>query len=435
MSAPKRVATRLGHPQDFVSGFTPRVERPDILSGGTLACRAREAPTRHCRRTSLEPRKEVARRHDPFRTSRCIVLRTVHQRADLVAPHQFHRDGQRFRESTGTDNRRLAERFLREKLAEVSLGTYIPRASQTTVGELVEAKLNLDKANSRRDAAHTERRWKLHLQPAFGRLKTVALSTPLLSRYVESRRAEEASPATVNRELALIRAAFNLAKRSNLVRVVPWFPMLREENVRKGFLKDSEYSRLAEECSKAGLWLRSLFEVACSYGWRRGELLTMKVRQVDVTARTIRLFDSKNRAGRMVVMTDIVHALLSACVAGKNEDDFVFTWPDGRPVKDFRVTWAKATEAAGCPGLLLHDLRRTACRNMRRQGIPESLAMKVSGHKTASMFRRYDITDEQDLADVAKRLDERNRAVQNQFDHSSAIVPAERGYDSSKRVS
>jgi integrase len=258
--------------------------------------------------------------------------------------------------------------------------------------------------------------------------------TITLSKYVEKRRAEGSSPATVNRELALLRAAFNLARKSNLVRTVPWFPMLAENNARKGFLRDDQYAKLAEECCRVGLWLRSLFEVAYTYGWRRGELISLKCRQVDLSARTIHLFDSKNHCGRVVVMTENVYALLSACVAGKDEDGFVFTWPDGRPVKDFRGTWEKVTDAAGCSGLLLHDLRRTACRNARRIGVSESAAMLMSGHKTASVFKRYDITDETDLADAAKLLDAKARMAENQFGHSLAIVKAVHGQNVSKPV-
>ena len=348
---------------------------------------------------------------------------------------QFHVNGHRFRESTSTNSKRKAENYLRDKIAEASLGTYSPQASRVTVTEIVEAKLSLDRVNALRDYAHVGRRWKLHLQPALGHLKAASLSTPILSKYVEQRRAEGASPATVNHELALLRAAFNLARKSNLVRTVPWFPMRAENNARKGFLRDDQYAKLAEECGRAGLRLRSLFEVAYTYGWRRGELVGLKCRQVDLAARTIRLFDSKNHCGRVVVMTENVYALLSVCVAGKGEDDFVFTWPDDRPVKDFRATWTKVTEAAGCPVLLLHDLRRTGVRNLRRLGVAESVAMRISGHKTAAVFRRYDITDEVDLAEAAKLLDAKARMAENQFGHGLAIVEAAHGQDVSKPVS
>jgi integrase len=195
--------------------------------------------------------------------------------------------------------------------------------------------------------------------------------------------------------------------------------MLKENNVRQGFLRDDQYSKLAESCAAEGLWLRSMFEVMHSYGWRKGELLKMRVGHLDFVARTIRLYDTKNVSGRIVVMTQKVFELLSSCCAGKNQDDLVFTRPDGKPVVDFRKAWKSATDAAECPGLLIHDLRRTGVRNLRRLGVAESVAMKISGHKTASIFRRYDIVAESDLRDAAKLLDQKQA---NQFGYSSAIV-------------
>ncbi len=168
------------------------------------------------------------------------------------------------------------------------------------------------------------------------------------------------------------------------------------------------------------MWLRALLATAYTFGFRKSELLNLRVGQVDLLARTIRLNagETKSGEGRVVKLTQDVYTLLQACVSGKSAEGFVFTRDDGKPVLDFRERWEKLTEAAGCPGLLFHDLRRSGVRNMSRRGIPEVVAMKISGHKTRTIFDRYNIVSETDLADAALKI-EAGKRVWAQFGHSS----------------
>lgn len=105
-------------------------------------------------------------------------------------------------------------------------------------------------------------------------------------------------------------------------------------------------------------------------------------------------------------MTTDVHDRLQGCVQDKKPDDAVFTWDDGSPVRDFRVTWTKMCRSANCP-VLLHDFRRSAIRNMIRAGVPEKTAMRISGHVTRSVFDRYDIGSDADLVEAAEKIQER----------------------------
>ena len=159
--------------------------------------------------------------------------------------------------------------------------------------------------------------------------------------------------------------------------------------------------------------MRALFEAAYNYGWRIGELQNLRVRQVDLLSGTIRLNsgEAKNDDGRLVVMTPTVRRLLIECAAGKAPDDHVFTRASGKPVKDFRTAWTKVSEKAGRGELLFHDLRRTAVHNMVRAGMPEIVAMRISGHKTRAIFDRYNIVSEQDLRDAAWKLEKRSKAL------------------------
>lgn len=129
--------------------------------------------------------------------------------------------------------------------------------------------------------------------------------------------------------------------------------------------------------------------------------------QVDSLAKVIRLDPgtTKNRDGREVSMTQTVHALLSECVSGKQPDDYVFTWPNGKPVRDFRETWRNACIAAGVPNLVFHDPRRTAARDLRRAGVAEGVIMKIGGWRTRSVFERYAIVSQTDIADAMRKLE------------------------------
>jgi len=203
---------------------------------------------------------------------------------------------------------------------------------------------------------------------------------------------------TAEQRIALFRSLFR-------GRDLPKFPKLAEDNIRKGFLEDAQYKKLIAYCPD--LWFRALVEMGRTYGWRISELINLQVKQVDVDGRTIRLEPgtTKNKDGREVTMTNAVHSLLAKCVAGKSSEDAVFTRSDGKPVRDFRDTWAKATKAAGVPGLLFHDLRRTAARNLRRAGIAEGVIMKIGGLRTRSVFERYAIVSQTDIADALKKLE------------------------------
>ena len=83
----------------------------------------------------------------------------------------------------------------------------------------------------------------------------------------------------------------------------------------------------------------------------------------------------------------------------------------GKVVRNFRAAWKVACGAAGCPGRTPHDLRRTAVRNFERAGVPRSIAMQTTGHRTESVYRRYDIVDEADLVDGLRRMSRRGHTL------------------------
>jgi integrase len=346
---------------------------------------------------------------------------------------KYSRNGRAISESSHTSDKRKAGNLLRKRLGEIGAGTFLgPQIERVMVAELAEDFLSEYRANNRRSIASAQVRWLLHLKPFFGVCRAVEVTTPLLTRYIESRRQQGAKNATCNRELAALKRMFNLGRVNQKVRYVPIFPKLQEDNPRSGFLEDGRYRKLVEH---AELWFRAMLEVSRTYGWRKQEVLKMRVSQLDLLERTIRLEPgtTKNRDGREVSMTDGVYTLLKACVIAKAQDDYVFTRDDGKRVRDYRKAWSNACAAAGLgkfickhcqkdftdagrlypdcsqplkyTGLMVHDLRRTAARNLRRAGIAEGVIMKIGGWKTRSVFERYNIVNQADIREAMAKFE------------------------------
>ncbi len=339
---------------------------------------------------------------------------------------QYCQDGRVYRESTGTNVKAIAESKLRKRLTEIEAGKFRGLAAEKmTVGEMMKT-LFTKKENGELHHAKSldwdKRRWNIHLEPTFGHLKARAVTEDKISQYIAARKAEDAAAASINRELALLRRAF--AIHSHIA--CPKFPRLKEDNVRKGFLSDEQYTKLAAECAKEGLWLRTLLEIGANYGLRRGEMLSLRVEQVDKATGRVRLEGSqtKNGSARAFTLTSDARYLMFALIEGKKPEDSVFTRPDGSPIGDFRKLWANVCERAGVPGLLIHDLRRTAVRNMVRSGVSDNIAMAISGHKTRSVFDRYDIVSEADLDAAAAKIEQRRKIASdtNMTQHAPETV-------------
>lgn len=318
----------------------------------------------------------------------------------------FHR-GRRFRMSTGCDRQKDAQDVLRRKIVDIEQQD----SSTDTVASLYDGIEHDYATNGRKSLPHLKSLWSNHLKAYFSTILAADLTPDQISEYVRKRRDAGAANASINRELAALKRMYKLAVKARKVKTVPYIAMLEERNVRKGFVRDDRYEALARETEKAGLWLRAMFELAYTYGWRKGELVGMRVAQVDLAARTVELNpgETKSDQGRIVVMTAKAWDLLQQCIDGKHSDDLVFTLPCGSAVKNFRRTWAKVRFAAGVPDLLFHDLRRSGVRNMRRDGIAEKVAMTISGHRTRSVFERYNIVDEADLKEASARMGGRSQ--------------------------
>jgi integrase len=165
-------------------------------------------------------------------------------------------------------------------------------------------------------------------------------------------------------------------------------------------------SRNGEQTTVLPDYLRDFTRLAYLTGWRKSEIVSLRWTVVDCDAGAIRLRPeaAKTGRGRTVMLeadlAELIDRRWEARLLEKNGNvrvaGLVFH-RDGEPVGDFRKAWATACEVAGVPDKLFHDLRRTAARNMVRAGVPERVAMAVTGHVTRSMIDRYNIVSEDDL--------------------------------------
>jgi integrase len=269
-----------------------------------------------------------------------------------------------------------------------------------------------------------------HLRGFFGLDRALDITTDRVRTYISRRQSEGASNGSINRELAALKRMFSLAVQAGKLSSRPYIPTLEENNARQGFLDHGSFLAL-----RNGLpdYLKDPVTFLYLSGWRVGEMRALEWRDVDLAGKVVRLRPeiSKNKDGRVLPLSgELLETIEERAKANRKPDcPFVFHL-DGKPIGDFRKAWQTGCVAAGLGqlvdearpdeedqsagrkrrtrkkylGLIVHDLRRTAVRNMVRAGIPERVAMSLSGHKTRSIFDRYNIVSEADLAQAAERL-------------------------------
>jgi integrase len=245
----------------------------------------------------------------------------------------------------------------------------------------------------------------------------VAVTTARCEAYAAKRQGQGASNGTINRELAVLGRMLRLAVEHGTLARVPKIRKLTEAAPRAGFVEPTQLDAIRRRLPED---FQAAVTIAFTYGWRRDEILTLARRQLDLEAGTLCLDvgSTKNDNGREVDLTDELRTMLAAQVARVQalERQLGRVIPSlfphlrgakrpggqrrapvlGEPMRDFRRAWATACRAAGVPGLLKHDLRRSAVRRMVNGGMAERVAMSLTGHKTRAVFDRYHIVSRAD---------------------------------------
>jgi integrase len=328
-------------------------------------------------------------------------------------------NGKQHSESSGTANKYKAAKVLKERLAAVSRGeqpmgeirklTYKDLrdclvANYKATGKIVERK----REDGEVEVLYSGRTGLLKpLDDFFEGMPVPAITTETLERFVAKRKEDGVSGPSANRHLALLRRAFNLMKKRGKLQNVPDFPMSPESKARKGFVDKQQFTTLREKMPEN---LRPLLTFLYTSGCRFGAATSIQWSWVDLQNATIELPAEVTKNGEPLTLplsTELVAML-------KKEFQTV-----AKPVFDatnWRKAWNAACIAAGLgektgeewyhyKGLIPHDLRRSAIRNMIRAGVSQTVAMSISGHKTASVFERYNITDMQDKKEAMAKLE------------------------------
>jgi integrase len=280
-----------------------------------------------------------------------------------------------------------------------------------------------------RDIDGLKRRIDKHLLPFFGGRRLVGITAADVTAFIVHRqqqgivrrgvRVADVSNAEINRELAALKRTFSLAIQGGRIASKPRIALLRESDPRSGFFEPEQLEAVLRHLPAE---IRPAIEFAAITGWRvHDEVLSLEWRQIDFAEGEVRLDPgtTKNRTGRVFPFTTDLRRLLEAQHAKHltlKKAGTIAPWVFWRlqmtstgtvagPIASFRKAWHVACEQAGCPGRIPHDLRRTAVRNLVRAGVPQTIAMKLTGHKTDSVFRRYDIVSPDDLRVAGDRLD------------------------------
>jgi integrase len=333
---------------------------------------------------------------------RCVSLKTTSRQAAERALQQIMGSAAKGEPPTG-----MLRRVKYEEIRQTVLDDYRIRGARSLKG--------------RRDGTVTIDGLK-HLDAFFGGMAVVGISTELLRRFIQTRQDQGARAATINRNLALLRRMFSLARQEGRLMAAPHFPMLKEAKPRQGFLVDEQFKALRNELPER---LRALVTFLYFTGCRLGAALKIRWEQVDLERREIRLEEDQTKNAEAITLPlpkDLVE-MLQAQPTGER----VFA------VGSFRTAWENACARLGLGeitlsrdaarqrrryrGLLVHDLRRSGVRNLIRDDVTETVAMKISGHKTRHIFERYNITDTADIRAAIGRREKSfrkaGRAVKN----------------------
>lgn len=332
---------------------------------------------------------------------------SIYKRGDTYWIQYYHR-GKRYRESTESSSKMVANHLLKQREGEIASGK-IPalvydKTRFSDLEKLIKDDYRLHGKKSQDRVKHSLK----HLA-YFNGYRATEITSSAVDQYILTRVSEGAANATINRELSCLKRMLNLGAKAGKVGTVPKITLLAENNTRKGFFERHEYEALLKELPD---YLRPFITFLYKSGWRVGETKSLQWSQVDRNEWCVRIEgeQTKNKQARTFYLDSelksIFQRLWEQYKGLRKVPPYVFLGRGSKgPIKDLRHAWDAACERAGVQRTP-HDFRRTATRNFVRAKVPDVVAMQITGHKTRSVFDRYNIVSDDDLRNASKSLED-----------------------------
>jgi integrase len=327
----------------------------------------------------------------------------------------FYRvNGRLIRESAKTESVMEAEALLQRRMGEAGLGLKPQQDVKNIRYEDLRDSLVAEYRTRGRASVFTHKDGTEyiggmnHLDDFFKGMRATEISTDTIRRYIESRRKAGAADPTIRRQLVLLRSMMNQARKEGRLRFadLPHFPMPSDSKPRKGFVNPDVFVKLRAALPGN---LRPLVAFLYYTGCRLGAAKQITWDMVSKDRKEIELPGEITKSGEPLTLPLVGTGLEEVSAMLKK------MFHKEGPVFDstnLRKEWATACHSLGLGvkdgwkyrGLTLHDLRRSAARNLIRAGVSRGVAMNITGHKTEATFERYNITDTKDIHEALVKV-------------------------------
>jgi integrase len=320
-------------------------------------------------------------------------------------------DGRQIQEAVGSHVKEVAENLLQQRLGERGLGIKPAQDVKLLKYENLRDSYVEEHDNTRFDAFKS---CIAHLDGYFENMPVLDIDSDCIRGFIKKKREQRLADPTIRRILTNLRTMFNQAKREGKIRHtdVPFFPMPADSKPRKGFLAPDQFNKLLEHIPTH---LQPVVKFCYITGCRIGAAKKITWAMVARDCSEIELPGEITKTGEPLTLP-LVGPLAEVATTLKkmfrDESKPVFD------VRDLRYAWYKACAASGFGvydaktrvfrGLKLHDFRRSAARNLIRAGVDRGTAMSITGHRTESIFERYNITDATDRKDALIKVGQYN---------------------------